>query len=379
LQYHHNLNPERSIQSVQVHSNVYAGTNTENKEIGMKERFIAFALVATALLLMLGIAGKAYGEDKPLFEPLELQAATRYRLLKNSDDVITNNHIQGRFSVAGRFNLVSDGMHSVTFRLTTGNQFDNMWLNTPIGRSASDPQLDIAMRHLFYTIKPVDGLAVSIGSLDFQSGESLITTFTSEGYFTGLRADLNRPDLVYFDQVSLSAGSLKDLNRADTFSRLHRLGSFNFAELLVAKKFDRVTLSTALTYLDDTWLVKPAATINVPELVVIDKLHAEGYVRIRPETDFGYALWADKQLGRFLLFGGYANIDRFFALNDGRWGTGDRVFAGAKYNLVADGSLQLRGFYTHAFDNSFKIGNEDRFELQVVVDLMPMVRKNFQQ
>ncbi|HEY9784269.1 MAG TPA: hypothetical protein V6D17_02635 [Candidatus Obscuribacterales bacterium] len=339
----------------------------------------ALALTAAAVLAAVtvpaSISATPNERKTPVFDLTELSVGTRFRLVENSDEIVTNEHVQYRFSLAGRFNLDGDGDHSIFFRLTTGAVFGNTWNNTGLSFNGSqDGQLDMAIRHLDYTVRIMPWLSLSAGSLEFDKGESsVITHFTQEGYFMGAKVRLMRPDLVWFDQMSLSVGYLGGLNDASVFDRLNQIGSFNYVQILIAKELGRVRLSADVTKWGETVLLHQAGTVRVAEAVVLDKVHIETYQRLTTAPDFGYALWGEKSIGKLAINVGYANIDPLFVLNDGKYGIGQRVFGGVSYDITQE--LSVRAYYTHAFNNDFKVGNAERFDLAVVYNFMPLIHK----
>jgi hypothetical protein len=269
----------------------------------------------------------------------DLQNATlnlRYRVIDNSAGVVTTNQLQHRESLRGRIKADRAGRYAVNFGLFTGARFTSGWDNTPIG--ISDTQKNLAFKQLFFAAQPVAGFEGQVGGLYIVRGESTeLTTYDEDGYIMGERVSIRRPKDVFFDEISVTNAYI-DPNPA-RIGVSHRFRYFddpNYRHFLVDKKFGkRGGASTDFTTDRGARTWRQAVNIKTPELHYVDTVIFENYERVRPDTNYGFALSLDKAVTRRLSFnGGYANIDpRAGVLNSDRFSFGSRVFLTTTYIL----------------------------------------------
>ena len=309
---------------------------------------------------------------------VDLQTASvgvRYMFIENSTHVVSNNHMQDNVVVRGRLKFDRAGDYSLNFGVTSGNNFALSWNNTGVGTGNFSAAL--ALRHLFVSAKPAKGVEAQYGSIGFNRGESTeITSYDNDGYLTGGRIAVKRPQKLFFDEVAVTYAYVGDLAEPQAFNRFHRFDESNYHQFLVAKRINkRIAASADYTFQSGTETMREAVKVEAAELRAVDSLRVETYQRLDVKPDYGFAISGDKKINKLLaLNGGYAQIDRDYGgLNGDRYGRGKHLFVIA--NVSLDRGFGITGFLTRGIANDFPVGNLTRFEMTVSYNLLRVLRR----
>src|ERR1700752_834276 len=319
------------------------------------------------------------GSRSPIARWIDLQTATlgvRYRFVANSQGTTVTNQLQDHLQLRGRFKFDENGNYSINAGVFTGNRFMLGFDDTGIG--TGDLVTNLYLKQLYFSAKPITGVELQFGGLYFNRGESTeITTYDNDGYLTGERIVIQRPQDFFFDEISATYGFLGDLNTPNINKRWHRLKESNYHQFLISKRFEgRAVVSADYTFQSGVDTIRQAFRVNTPEFKPIDFFRLEFYERLQHNPKAGLAAYAEKGFfeRRLAVGGGYANIDRDYGpLNGDRFTLGQRFFVNASYKLSPEFTIST--FYTHAFNNSFNINNNTRFEIFFTYNLLRTLQK----
>src|SRR5215467_934671 len=311
-----------------------------------------------------------------LYRWLDLQAVsvgTQYVFAKNGLGVTTANQQQYQVAVRGRFKLDAKGRFGINAGLYTGGNFIAGFNNTGLGMG--EAQSNLYLKHLYLSALPLDGVEVQYGSLDVWHDESTdITGYAYNGYVVGERVSIQRPRELFFDDISVAYGYVGDLNSPNAIGRLHRVGQSNFHRFMLKKSIsERAWASTDYAFQSgiETW--REAIRIRATELRVLDTVHAEVYEISRIHPAYGFAAYGEKALlSRFIVGGGYADIDRTM-LNSDRFGRGKRIFLTTKIPINEAFSILM--FATQATDHIASNVPQQRVDIEFYYNLLYHLRK----
>lgn len=277
----------------------------------------------------------------------------------------TANHLQHKQTFKGALKFDARGRYTLQATAGSGTSFTGGWENAGPGTGEADAHFGV--RYLYLSAAPVKGLELQAGGLGIARGEATeITTYDNDGYIMGERVSVKRPDVLYLDEVSISAGYFGDLSTPSVFERADRLDEHNYAQALVGKKLGtRAAVSADWSRVagETTW--RQAVRLGTKETKAIDSVRLELYQRITGENAEGFAVTAERALpARLSLAAGFATIDRSYGgLNGDRFNRGNRFVVDAKMPLVRD--LSLNVFYSGAVRDDSSVSNKHRFDLVV--------------
>jgi len=259
--------------------------------------------------------------------------ATRYRWVR-SNGVVTKSMLkaqpylklgekiqvqQAQQQQIYEFNVKFDkaGRYKLHTRLSSGRYFTRSFSETGWGDQFNgEGSWMIYPRQFYFSAEPVKGLEFQYGGLDINRGENTEnTTYDNDGYITGERIKLKRPDKVWFDEVSVTYAFFGGLYKPSFFDRAQYLNKSNYHQFLVEKKFgNRIAASADYTSLATISHMREEMVIKTPELKVVDSIRVEGYHRLEDyrgvKHSSGYNIQVEKTIARKLfLQGGLANED----------------------------------------------------------------------
>ena len=323
------------------------------------------------------LAAPAFAQDAPSDPPplrrwLEIdlfRLGARYRVIENSDDEVTSNHLQHREQFRARFKFDRRGRYAIHAGLFTGSAFTGSWNATGIG--TGDGSAALRLKQLFAAATPVDGLQVQVGGLYVIRGEqSEITSYDLDAFIMGERLLLQRPDDLWFDEIGFTVARLDDLTRPNVTDRWDGMGDPNYGQFLVRKAFGEVGASTDLTVVEGARILRAAVSLEAGPFTA----QLEGYRRFRVDPDGGFAATLERPVGPATLSGGYATIDPAYGpLNGDRFDIGRRVFASADVDFTP--WLNLNVFVTRAIANDFPVSIGTRFDVVLTYDLLHALRR----
>jgi hypothetical protein len=301
---------------------------------------------------------------------------SRYRWVENSAGVETSNQWQHKQTVKAGFKFDPKGRYSVQALVGTGSGFVGSWDN--LGPGMGEPAWDLNLRHLYVQAQPVKGLEGQWGGIGLVRGEHTeITTFDNDNYAIGGRITVKRPERLYVDELSVTAGHLGDLSTPNVFKRFDRWDEHNYTQVLAAKKIGpRVSVSADWTELQDVSTLRQAVKVSTKQWLPIDAVRFENYQRIEgPHEAWGFALSAEKAIHpKFVLAGGYADIDEFNGtLSGDRYFRGRRLFVEPKITLLPE--LTVSFFYGEAVGNEFPVVNEHRFDTIISFNVLKALQR----
>jgi hypothetical protein len=309
----------------------------------------------------------------------ELQMGTinaRYRHVVNSAGKTTSNQAQHKESLKGRFKFDKEGRYSLNAGVFSGRNFIAAWNNT--GWGTGDAQSNLALKQLFFSATPWKGLEIQYGGLYIARGESTeITSYDDDGYFMGERLGIKRPDKFFFDEISVAYGYLGDSSTPNIAKRFHRLTQSNYHQFLVAKRIGRRTaVSLDYTLEAGRETLRQAINVKVPETHIVDFVRFENYQRIDFKPDYGFALYGQKSLLKWItLGGGYAQIDpNYGSLNSDHFGSGNRLFLMGTLQLPA--GFSIAPYATRATASQVPpVSQHTRFDLVVSYNFLKRLRR----
>lgn len=297
---------------------------------------------------------------------LDWQAGTldgRYRVVENSEDVTTTNQVQWRETARLGFLFDRQHRYSIQMLAGTGRTFNGSW--DPLGPGTGERAWDPNVRQLYLSATPLRGATFEVGGLGFLRGEATeITTWDNDGFMTGERATLRRPQELFLDEISVTTGFVGDLTTPNVFRRFDRLDDHNYTQVLAAKRIaPRLGASADWTSFDGVSTMREALRITTKSSAPIDVVRLELYQRLEGTRGHGFAISAERAVtAAFALTGGYSDIDEHYgSLNADRFGIGRHLFTEVKYAVLP--TLTVSAFYGVAINTPFTIPNRQRFDV----------------
>ena len=288
----------------------------------------------------------------------------------------------------------------------------------PVGTSLGQTEIhsngwQFYMRELYFSATPVKAMTVEFGSFGIERGLSTeITTFDEDGYLSGERISFNDSKHLFFDEIGFTSAYFGDIGTPNLFDRGSSLKKSNYRQAFAKKQLNkRIGFSGEYTWqagentgIDTT---REAVVVGTRETKVVDSLRFEAYERLNTTTfpgrarsplgpiaplsisgASGYAIAAEKKLGKLSGDFGYASIDknysvytgyRFFQavsfpLNGDAYGEGNRAFAHASFKIAP--GVTAFGFYTHVVGNEKVLTlNEQGLNAGMTFDLKALLNK----
>jgi hypothetical protein len=317
------------------------------------------------------------------FDVQQLQLSTRYRMIENSKDVITNNQWQHKESFKFRFKLDPKANYTVNVGIFSGNSFTGSWNTTGVG--TGNFVSNLYLKQFYFEAKPFKGIEGQYGSLYINRGEGTeAVSYDNDGYITGERLSLKRPKQLFFDEISATYGRLGDIKVPGFFNRYQSLGfsQCNYHQFLVDKKFgNRFGVSADYIYHAGARTLRQAIKIKTKELHFVDALLFENYERTNWKSAYGFNINGEKALNkRLTITPGIESVDRLYGtfktygpLNGDFYTTGNRVYMQATVNLTSEFSIASQ--VTQAFHNDYAVANRTRFDLALNYNMMKTLQK----
>ncbi len=343
---------------------------------------------------------------------------------------------QQRNMLEGRLKLDKDERYTIGFRASSGRFFNwgyaafagasraanlrnatlhgtSNWNKTPaeIAEASAAKRADPAgavistdadngwefyLRELYLSATPVKTATFEFGSFGIERGyASEATTFDYDGYITGERVRVQWPKHLYFDQVGFTSAYLGSINQPSLFDRGSDFKNSNYLQVFADKQLNkRVGFSADYTWLAGTDTLRQAATVQVKEVKIFDKVRVEAYERLNAvvlqggtfASGSGFAITAEKKatdrLGGDI---GFSSIDsdyavygghRYFrarglSLNGDTVGMGKHPFMHATYQVTP--VINAFGYYTHAVGGRVINQNQQTVIVGLTVDLKAIV------
>jgi hypothetical protein len=312
----------------------------------------------------------------------DLQNATlnlRYRFVENSNGVFTTNQLQHRETLRGRIKFDAPARYSLNFGVATGVRFTSGWDNT--GWGINPAQKNLAVKALYVSAQPWKGVEGQVGGLYIIKGESTeITTYDEDGFITGERLSIKRPDKAFFDEISVTSAYFvggTGPNNIPVSTRLPHFNEQHYHHFLVDKKFGRrVGLSTDYTRENGRFTWREAANVKIPESRLFDSVIVELYQRTNTDADHGFAVTLDKAVTRTLsMNGGYASIDpKYGPLNADRFNIGNRIFIMATYTFSPE--LLASFFITTAVGHNGVLPQQTMSNTVLTYNVVPLIKRS---
>jgi hypothetical protein len=312
---------------------------------------------------------------------LDLQNATlnlRYRFVDNSAGTVTTNQLQHRESLRARFKIDERARYALNVGVFTGVRFTSGWDNT--GWGIADAQRNIAFKALYGAGQPIPGVELQVGGLYIVKGESTeFTTYDEDGYVTGERLSIRRPEVLFVDEVAVTSAYFvggTGPSNIPISRRLPHFGDQNYQHYLVDKKLGK-RAGVSADYTTEigrrTW--RQAINLKVRESHVVDSVIVELYQRTNTTPAKGFAVTLDKALTRKLAVnGGYARIDPLYGpLNADRFNIGNRAFVMATYNFSPE--LLASFFVTTAVGQNGVLSQRTLSNSVVTYNVLPALRR----
>lgn len=311
------------------------------------------------------------------FEFQQFVLSTRYRFIGNSADVTTSNHMQYREQVRARVNLDPKKRYTVTAGFYSGSQFIASWDNLGPGTGEFDGK-DHYMRQLYFSAAPVTGVEGQVGGLYVNRGETTeYIGYDDDGYLVGGRVSVRKPKSLYFDEISVTHGTLGPSTVPNLWKRWDALDTTNYTQVLGAKRFSQmVAASLDYTNYASTDTLRGAIALRFKPKAPLSALRYEQYIRMSdPDSAAGFSVSAERPITKWVrLQGGYTTVDEHYGgLNSDRIQRGRRFFALA--NVPIWGPLSGSFFVTHALDAPYTVTIKTRFDAVLAWDVAASLRK----
>ncbi len=312
------------------------------------------------------------------FQRFELQTAnlyTRYRFVESSERVTTADQIQHKESFRGRLKLDREGRFSLNAGVFSGRQFISTWNGTGWGTGTG--QSNLALKQLFVSAAPIKGVSFEYGGLYIVRGESTeITSYDDDGFIVGERVSLNRPERLFFDEISITYAYLGDTTVPNINKRFHRLKQCNYHQFLVSKKIGSgAALSLDYTFQDGKETMREAVRVKVAGTHLLDFFRFENYQRIDVHPSVGFAFSGEKTLlRRITLVGGYAQIDKDYGnLNADRFLTGKRIFLMSSFQISPE--LSFAPYLTRSLADRSEVAQHVRVDFVLNYNLLKSLQR----
>ena len=284
--------------------------------------------------------------------------------------------VEYQFIARGRVKFDGAGRYGAGFRLSTGNMFRFAWNGT--GAADTNFETNFYLKELFLTASPWKGFEIQYGGIGINRGESTeITSYSNNGYLTGERISIRRPDKLFFDEISATGAYLGDIYNPGIFHRMNRLGSLNYSQFMVVKKVHRrATVSVDYTSQEGVQTLRQACKITLPRNPLAESVVFEDYERLDYLPAWGYAVTIHKDpVPRLVMSGGVVRIDpNNTLLNADRMGRGSRVYIAANYRLWRD--LNAAFYATKAYGDMYHVTKAARYDLVLLYDFMKALKRN---
>jgi hypothetical protein len=297
-----------------------------------------------------------------------ISVSMRYRHVQNFLGATIASNAQYQVTLKGAFRFDSDGRFTVHAGVFTGNSFTSGWNNTAVGTGRG--QSNLYLKQLFFAAKPVAGIELEYGGLEFARGESSeITSYDYDGYLVGERVCVHRPQNFFLDQITVTYGYVGDLSRPNVLTRLERLPRSNYHQFLIGKQAGRrLRVSADSTFDSGVQTLRQAISLHAPELHIVEMLHFENYERTGTHAGYGFSAYGQKKLAHRITVGpGYAQLDRPGLYSD-RFGAGKRLFWNTHVALGPEWSVMALA--THAVAGPISSAPRTRFDLIVGYNLL---------
>ncbi|RPJ84135.1 MAG: hypothetical protein EHM13_05630 [Acidobacteria bacterium] len=298
--------------------------------------------------------------------------AARYRHLQNASGITTADQLQLREALRARFTLDTRDRFAVRVGASSGSAFVSSWNSTGVG--TGDRVWPFQVRHLSLALQPAAGIEVQAGSLEFARGDaSEIIGYDSDGYVTGERVGVRRPDRLGLDEIVVTAGYVGDFNQPNFFHRYDRLGEWNYAQALARRSLSAgVSLTGEFEHLDGAQTVRAALQARTTRLRVVDAITLEIYGRSQPSAG-GAHLGGQKRLGPVTVRAGLAQIDeKTGQVNSDRFGAGRRAYVHLSGPVYRNLTLQI--WAGHALGHSDGLRIRTRVDVIVEYDVLGGIR-----
>ena len=398
---------------------------------------VALSSVAPPAISLPGVSPSWVPQLDRWVDLKEMDFSMRYRGVDDSNGAHEFAQGQQRSIIDGKFKFDEQGKYGIVFHASTGRYFNWAYADFAGGGNEKALNLELAkanpnqaghlaffaflfpeelkasqksggwsfnVRRLYLDVEPLKGVEAQYGSLDINRGAgSEITTYDNDGYISGERLLIKRPNNIFFDEASVTYAYIGDLYTPNFFARGERLTKSNYHQFLLRRSFaKRVDASFDYTWQAKTNTLRYAAFVKLPESRVFDSVRLEAYRRINtvnfPGLPFplpvspgkGFGITASKKIKkRFVLDAGVSSIDYGtgiltedvysydlgLGLNGDSYGVGQHYFVRPAVTLTP--YLNAVGFFTQSFGEvgNFNqiIWNKEAFNGGLVFDMKKLL------
>jgi hypothetical protein len=348
----------------------------------MRSEYHSQHVILVVVLLVLANASAALAQTPATSPPpaarwLDLQTLSvslRHRRIVTSTGKVGKNHLQEKTQIRARLKLDSAARYSVNVGIFSGNGFTSSWNSTGIG---TDDFTGVhRVKQLFIAARPADGLELQYGGLYVEKGESTeLTYYDEDAYLVGERVFIRHPDVLFFDEVMATLGSLGDLTDSNVFTRFKSLDETSYKQVQVTRRLgEDASASFDYTRVDNTSVIRPAVTVRTPWTRVLNQVRLEIYHRRGSNPDTGFAVEGGWQVRRVRVGVGHADIDQEAGvLNGDRYHYGKRWYANASIPVAT--GLNLSFFATHTVGENPALSNKLRTDVILTYNFLPALRK----
>ncbi len=294
--------------------------------------------------------------------------ALRYHFIESFDEALRVENAQHLQALRARIRLDGKGRTSLHAGVFPGSRFGSGWNNT--GWGTGDPGLRLYLKQFYLSARPAHGVEVEWGGLAVAYGESTeVTSYDYDGYVTGERLTLAKPQRLFFEETSVTLGYLGGGDEPGFFERLNRLSDVNYGQILASKELGRgVRISVDYTRHSGMDTFRQAAHLETPGWVLIDAIRFETYQRRGADPGYGFNLYGQKKLHpRLSLGAGYARIDRDF-LNSDRFPMGVRLYQNLHFTINSE--LSVMAAFTRALGTGDGTSPRTRLDVALGVNLL---------
>jgi hypothetical protein len=346
-------------------------------------------------------AGKDKQQECKLCRWVDLRQATftnRYRWVKSSNALFETNQTQQQQVYDMQFKADKKARVTLNARFTSGYWFTRSFAESGWGKQWNNEKgWSVFPRHFWLSVKPMEGVEIQTGGLNINYGEATEATYyDNDGFITGHRLKIKRPDKLWFDELSATFAYIGDYYTPNFFSRGDRLNNVNYVQYLGAKKAGPISASFAYTRHEIWAMYHEAVRLDTRPSKFIDAVRVEFYQRpTRPDPGYGFGVSIEKTVkNRLFVSTGYAEQDyNYNILNrsiryPGRWGvqvagtlTSDRLIRGnspwVNWQYKVSPEYSLIGFWCVDInkDPRYVVFNSSHFSVGFQVNLKEFARK----
>ncbi len=302
------------------------------------------------------------------------ELTSRYKFITDKNGKATASQLESKVVLDVTVLILKDGRIKLNFLGQTGSAFRSGYSSLPVGPTGKE-DFDFNLRRLSITFAPFAGMNIALQDLELTAGSfgsekgagSEDTYFDDDGYIMGYRAKVGIGKGGY---LSVTGGYVGDFNKPNVFSRLERMGEFNYLQALINHSIGAIAVASFdYTYWEKSNYIRGAIKLDltkwtkfIDSLVVEDLLRVNSANKSDQEMAHVFAIKLAKKFKAALPGGRDLALTLAYIYNDKsmNFPIGDRSFVGSqmKFSVTVPnlatfswGRLALFMHYLQSIDN----------------------------